>query len=236
MRAVLSALAQTVPPEEVLVWDDGSGPETRERLRRFVALHPQVRLHEGPATGTPAVGRNRLIELARGDWVALLDDDDEWLPDKLERQQEYMEAWDVIGSAARRRSNGAVYMPWVGRVSRAALFRHNVLVLSTVTVRRSLATSGFREDPALAGLEDYCMWLDLADEGARIVATSDVVATYDDTGADRLSREASALQRRLAGHMRRRWRARLHDPAAATGAVVHSARAGKLRARSLFGR
>jgi len=42
-------------------------------------------------------------------------------------------------------------MPWVGRVSRAALFRHNVLVLSTVTVRRSLATSGFREDPALAG-------------------------------------------------------------------------------------
>ncbi len=102
-------------------------------------------------------------------------------------------AWDVIASAARRRSNGGVYVPWVGHVSRTALFRYNLLVLSTVTMRRSLAARGFPEDTMLAGLEDYCLWLDLADAGARIVATSDVVAIYDDAGPDRLSRAASPL-------------------------------------------
>ena len=145
IRALRSALAQTAPPEEVLVWDDGSTAETRARLREFAALHPQVRYHEGAPVGAPAVGRNRLIELAQGDWIAFLDDDDEWLPEKLEHQQVYMSAWDVIGSGARRRSNADTYLPRVGRVSRAMLGRDNLLVLSTVTVRRSLLTTGFRE-------------------------------------------------------------------------------------------
>jgi glycosyltransferase involved in cell wall biosynthesis len=233
MRAVRSALAQTVPPEEVLVWDDGSSADTRERLRGFVSLQANVLLYEGPAAQTPAVGRNRLIELARGDWLAMLDDDDEWLPDKLERQQECMQSWDVIGSAATRRSDGEVYSPHVGPVRREALYRDNPLVLSTVTVRRSLAPT-FCEDPALGGLEDYCAWLDLSDAGARIVATADVVAIYDDTGAERLSAAASTLQWRLARHTLGRWRARPSDRAAAVGALIHLSRAAKLRTRGLL--
>jgi glycosyltransferase involved in cell wall biosynthesis len=232
IRAVRSALAQTVAPEEVLVWDDGSSAGTLERLRRLAAHEPRVRLHEGVAAGTPAVGRNRLIGLARGEWVAMLDDDDEWLPDKLESQQRYLDAWDVVGSAVRRRSNNGVYSPHVGPVGRRALYRDNLLVLSTVAMRRSLAQRGFRETRGLAGLEDYCMWLDLADAGARIVATLDVVAIYDDGGADRLSNDASKLQQRLASHMLGRWRERPGDRAAAAGALVHAARFAKLRARS----
>jgi glycosyltransferase involved in cell wall biosynthesis len=233
IRAVRSALTQTVPPEEVLVWDDGSSFETRERLRGFVARHANVRLHEGSAAGTPAVGRNRLIELARGDWLAMLDDDDEWLPDKLEHQQEYMHSWDVIGSAATRRSGCGVYSPHVGPVRRAALYRNNLLVLSTVTIRRSLAPR-FREDRVLAGLEDYCLWLDLADTDARIVATREVVAIYDDTGAQRLSDVASILQWRLARHMLARWRGCPSDRAAAVSALVHFSRAAKTRTRGLL--
>jgi glycosyltransferase involved in cell wall biosynthesis len=236
IRAVRSALAQTVAPEEVLVWDDASSPETRRQLRRFAELDPRVQLHEGAPAGTPAVGRNRLIDLARGEWVAMLDDDDEWLPDKLERQRDSMDAWDVVGSAVRRRSNGRVYSPYVGPVTRKTLYRDNVLVLSTVTMRRSVAAKGFREDRTLAGVEDYCMWLDLADAGARILATPDVVAVYDDTGDDRLSKEASVLQQRLARHMLARWRERLADREAAAGALDHAARAAKLRTRSLLGR
>jgi hypothetical protein len=161
----------------------------------------------------------------------MLDDDEEWLPDKLERQQGYMDAWDVIASGARRRSNGNLYLPHVGPVSRAALCRDNVLVLSTVTIRRSLVTHGFREDRELAAIADYCMWLDLADAGARIAATPDVVAIYDDTGPDRLSDAAAAVQQRLARHMYQRWRERVSDYDAAVGTAVHASRAAKLRAR-----
>ena len=95
----------------MLVWDDGSSDATREQLRRLCRTHPEMQLHEGPSARTPAVGRNRLIELARGDWVAMLDDDDEWLPDKLERQQPYMGTWDVIASGATRRSEAKSTCP-----------------------------------------------------------------------------------------------------------------------------
>jgi glycosyltransferase involved in cell wall biosynthesis len=236
IRAVRSALAQSIPPEEVLVWDDGSSPETRRELQLFAAGEPRVQLHEGRPAGTPAVGRNRLIDVAIGDWVAMLDDDDEWLPDKIEQQRDYMDEWDVIGSAAQRRSNGSVYSPHVGPVARKTLYRDNVLLLSTVTMRRSIATRGFREDRTLASFEDYCLWLDLADAGARIVATPDVVAVYDDTGNDRLSNEHSAVQQRLARHMSGRWREHPTDREVAVGTLVHTSRAAKLRVRSLFGR
>jgi hypothetical protein len=48
------------------VWDDGSGAATRERLRRFAALHPQVRLHEGAPARTPAVMQPHLREGSLG--------------------------------------------------------------------------------------------------------------------------------------------------------------------------
>jgi glycosyltransferase involved in cell wall biosynthesis len=236
IRAVRSALAQTLPPLEVLVWDDGSDAATRERLGAFAALHAQVRLHEGAHAGTPAVGRNRLIERARGGWVAMLDDDDEWLPDKLERQHAYMEEWDVIGSGARLRSDDSLYLPHVGAVSRSMLQLDNVLVLSTVMFRRSLVTRGFREQPEFAGIADYCLWLDLADAGARIVATSEVVAIYDDGQHGRLSDAGAAAQLQLARLMFRRWQARVADVGAARGAAVYASRAAKLRARSLLRR
>ena len=233
-RAVRSALAQTLAPDEVLVWDDGSSSETRARLRHLTARHPEIRLFEGEPAGTPAVGRNRLIELARGEWVAMLDDDDEWLPAKLALQLPYMDAWDVIGSAARRRSNDSDYVPHVGPVSRTVLFRDNVLLLSTVMIRRRALAAKFREERSLAGLEDYCLWLDLADAGARIVGTPDVVAIYDDSGAVRLSTAAYAVQKRLVLHMLQRWRRRLLDRATAAGALVHAFRQAKLRLRSLL--
>ena len=232
IRAVRSALAQTSPPEEVLVWDDGSSAATRVQLREFAALHPRVIYREGEPAGTPAVGRNGLIELAQGDWIAFLDDDDEWMPEKLERQQAYMSSWDVIASGAKRRSNGDDYLPHIGRVSRAMLARDNVLVLSTVTVRRSVLATEFRGGTELTAIEDYALWLDLADAGARIVVTSDVVAIYDDTVAGRLSDDAAAVQGRLARHMVRRWTRRPFDREAGVAAVIHASRAVKLRART----
>ncbi|MCB1713751.1 MAG: glycosyltransferase family 2 protein, partial [Candidatus Competibacteraceae bacterium] len=78
-RALDSVLAQTRPADEVILVDDGSTDDTAALLQ---AHYPTVRYLHQPNQGVSAA-RNSGIRLARGDWIALLDSDDAWLPHKL---------------------------------------------------------------------------------------------------------------------------------------------------------
>lgn len=84
-RAVRSALQQTRPPLEVLIVDDGSVDETAEVARELAANDPRVRLLSLSKNGGPARARNAGIDHARGEWIAVLDADDAFLPERLER-------------------------------------------------------------------------------------------------------------------------------------------------------
>ncbi len=79
-RALQSVLAQHSPADEIIVVDDGSSDQTAELLQQY----PDVSLIQQNNKGVSAA-RNRGITAARGEWIALLDSDDEWLPDKLAR-------------------------------------------------------------------------------------------------------------------------------------------------------
>lgn len=82
LRAVNSALAQTEQSVEVLLVDDGSTDETQTL---FAELPPRVMYIRKPNGGASSA-RNAGLRRARGEWVALLDSDDEWAADKLEKQ------------------------------------------------------------------------------------------------------------------------------------------------------
>ncbi len=84
MRAVASALVQSVSPLEVIVVNDGTDPEKGRLLEAFG--DDRVRYMEAPRRGNAAATRNFGIRYARGGWVALLDDDDVWRPEKLALQ------------------------------------------------------------------------------------------------------------------------------------------------------
>ena len=83
-RAIDSVLAQSCADLEVLVVVDGPDPETEAALQAFG--HEQVTMLALPANVGLAEARNVGVRAAKGSWVAFLDDDDEWLPDKLEQQ------------------------------------------------------------------------------------------------------------------------------------------------------
>ena len=87
VEAVESALAQSAGVLEVIVIDDASRVDPAPVLTRF---GDKVRYDRLPEKGGANVARNRGIELARGSHVAFLDDDDIWLPDKVEAQLEAM--------------------------------------------------------------------------------------------------------------------------------------------------
>jgi len=82
--AIRSALRQTWRPLEVIVVIDGPDPTTEERLS-FLA-DPRLRTVILPEISGGCTARNAGVRAAAGDWIAFLDDDDEWLPDKVERQ------------------------------------------------------------------------------------------------------------------------------------------------------
>lgn len=94
MRAVKSALVQTEQSLEVLLVDDGSTDETPEL---FQSPPPRVR-YIRKANGGASSARNAGLRHARGEWIALLDSDDEWAPDKLARQLAAMGESYVAGA------------------------------------------------------------------------------------------------------------------------------------------
>ena len=88
-RAIQSVVMQSYTPFEIIVIDDGSDDGTKEWLKDN---YPYVKYIYQMNSGVSSA-RNKGIKFARGDWIALLDSDDEWLPSKLKDQAKEIESY-----------------------------------------------------------------------------------------------------------------------------------------------
>jgi len=108
-RAVRSVRAQSFEEFEIVVVIDGPDSETAEMLRRFLDERLHV-VHLGENVGG-SEARNIGVRFARGEWIAFLDDDDEWFADKLEKQSKLgismMSKYAIVGSQFIERSEEA---------------------------------------------------------------------------------------------------------------------------------
>lgn len=189
-RALASVLAQTVSDLEVLVVDDGQCDATAEVVQSFGDR--RLRYLRQPVTGGPARGRNRGMREAGGTFVALLDDDDEWLPEKLAKQLPLFErpevglvytGLEVIRAAGQRPA------PWPefpeGDLSQRMLVQNVVQgsAISVVFRRNLLSRAGF-QDPRFPAIEDYDHMLRLC-RTCRVAAVAEpLVRYYDDRTGD----------------------------------------------------
>jgi glycosyltransferase involved in cell wall biosynthesis len=91
-RALRSVVQQTMSNHEVIVCDDASDDGTLDLVRGFAAKDARIQVISLPRNVGPAAARNSGMRIARGEYIAFLDSDDEWLPEKLARQVERMDA------------------------------------------------------------------------------------------------------------------------------------------------
>jgi glycosyltransferase involved in cell wall biosynthesis len=165
-KAVRSALLQTHSDIEVLVCDDGSTDNSKELVEAIG--DSRVRWIEGPRGGRPAIPRNRGIEESRGEWLAFLDSDDEWLPEKLIKQlacAQQMGAKAICSNAYRvNRENGVLGELLSMNKNHFSFF--DLLICNSVICSSSLIHSsliddviGFPESESLKAIEDYALWL-----------------------------------------------------------------------------
>jgi glycosyltransferase involved in cell wall biosynthesis len=211
--AVRSALAQDGVSLELIIVDDGSTDNTPSVTSSFADPRVRVLRHDRPAG--VSVARNDGIGLARGQWIAFLDDDDLWAPDKLSAQVaaagRTRAAWVYVGSVnvtlGNRVVGGAPPPPPDDVVS--GLRSSNVVpggcsgVLASAVALRSVR--GF--DPDLGPLADWDLWLRLAERGApacvcRPLVAYRVHARNLSLDADRVLREFDVVSQRAGGASR----------------------------------
>lgn len=168
--AVRTALAQTHPQQELIVVDDGSTDGTREYLEAEHGSRLRI-LRTGRAGVSGA--RNHGMAAAQGDYIALLDSDDEWLPGKLEAQVRYLEARPDFGMVLtdvaqmdRQRQTYDVLrrrdaIPEDGNVLKYVL-RQPALAPSSALLRRQVIEDVGMFDTALPTAEDIDFHLRVA--------------------------------------------------------------------------
>ena len=196
-RALASVAAQTVKPREAVVVDDGSSDGTGDAARACAGTMAGIDLkvvdQENKGAGA---ARNRALAEAGATYVAFLDADDEWLPEKLEQSLARFDGPDkvLVSHDVTFVENGTEWLQDCARHFRAAgdpyvaLFRKGYIGTCTAVARRDavLAVGGF--DEGLATAQDFDLWLKLlADPDARFEVFAGALSRYH-VSADSITR------------------------------------------------
>jgi glycosyltransferase involved in cell wall biosynthesis len=183
---IACVLAQTYQDFEIVVVDNGSTDGTDAIVAAIG--DPRIRYQWQEDSGLPANSRNVGVRLAAGEFVAFLDADDVWYPEKLERVMAAFDedptltltCHDVYVTQDGRVVKTRGYSPDTSRMHEELLYVGNFVTTSAVTVKRRavLEAGGFDERPEFVTVEDYDLWLKIADRGGRFRFIGEPLGEY----------------------------------------------------------
>ena len=180
--AIESVLAQTYKDWELIVVNDCSKDKTKEIVSAVAEKDSRVRLISNETNSGVSVTRKKALEAAKGEWIAVLDSDDIWDCDKLERQSALAEEEnaDLVFTGSAFIDNDGNPINWQLHVpetiSYHELLKQNLISNSSVLVKKKLYEQFYAVGDYMH--EDFAMWLKIAKAGYKICGIDEPLLIY----------------------------------------------------------
>lgn len=162
-ETIRSVQAQTYQNWEIIFVDDCSKDDTMSKVMAMMERDARIRVFQNPQNNGAAVSRNLALREAKGRWIAFLDSDDLWKPDKLEHQIRFMEENGYSFSCTERdvidenSSPMGVYMSGPDHITKASMFRY--CWPGCLTVMYDVNVVGLIQIADIKKNNDYAIWL-----------------------------------------------------------------------------
>lgn len=184
-ESVDSVLAQTYDKIELVIIDDGSTDGTRAIAEEYAKKDYRVKVLCNEENIGVLKTRLKGVRSAMGQWIAFIDSDDLWDPDKLKRQMQLQERTGSVLTycASKFIGNDGNEISWVmqvpAEVNYKRLLKQNIIMNSSVVVRKDLFLkySPFSEDQRDMH-EDYACWLLILKDGHKVSGLDEPLLTY----------------------------------------------------------
>lgn len=169
INAIESALTQTYPVLEILVCDDGSTDNSKELVKNL--NNPKVKWIDCGKNGRPAIPRNIGIKQSKGNWIAFLDNDDEWLNTKIYEQVKLIQNTNYLAVSCNAyninnsNDNKNLLLKYTNpEITFTDLIKENNIICSSVLINKKLLIDNrfFPEAIEFKAIEDYVLWLCLS--------------------------------------------------------------------------
>lgn len=170
-ETIESVIEQTYQNWEMIVVDDCSTDSSRTIVKEYENQDSRIKLVESESNfGGPSRPRNIGLENAKGEYIAFLDADDTWLPNKLEKQMLFLKQNKVEFTSSDciliDEKNEKVQLGFLSRVYNSFtkkkticdVIKNNFILTSSVLIRKTLLKE-FNEDKRYVAVEDFDMWL-----------------------------------------------------------------------------
>ncbi len=179
-EAVESVLTQTYSAWELLVIDDSTTAPVGKIIESY--QDERIKYFRNPQNLGMAASRNRGLELAAGEFIALLDHDDLWMPEKLEMQLELIRSanCNMVYSPVIFFGSDNSNSPFRHNISFADMLpRHDIISCSCVLIRTDLIKKfNLKFSPEAVPTDDYAMWINIALYGGVIECTEQYLVRY----------------------------------------------------------
>ena len=183
LESIKSVQNQSYRNWELIVADDNSTDGTVDTVRSVAANDNRIHLLETDINLGPAVARNRAINAAQGDYIAFLDSDDIWYPDKLSRQISFMEqmGYDFTYTAYEKINERGEHMGVVISAPKSVNYSSMLYQgdpIGNLTVVYDATKLGKFYVPDIKKRNDFALWLKIMHACERAYGLNEVLASY----------------------------------------------------------